>query len=157
MARVCPIKVSIDQFGLLLRTRWRRSRRLRAPHSSLRSLREAAFRWLNERVTLETRQSPSSFSEVVDLVRAYIRQQTVAPLRGVGRWVAFGLLGGSLLVIGLVFLALGLLRGLQTVEVLDGVWSFVPYFVVLIAGIIVMGLAKGRISIGVLHPADEAK
>mgnify|MGYP003348014152 CR=1 FL=1 len=47
--------------------------------------------------------------------------------------------------------------GLQTVDVLDGVWSFVPYFAVLIAGIIVMGLAKGRISIGVLHPADEAK
>ena len=108
-------------------------------------------------MTLETRQSPSSFSEVVDLVRAYIRQQTVAPLRGVGRWVAFGLLGGTLLVIGLVFLALGLLRGLQTVEILEGVWSFVPYFLVLIAGIIVMGLAKGRISIGVLHPADEAK
>lgn len=130
---------------------------LRAQHSSLRSLRESAFRWLNERVTLETRQSPSSFSEVVDLVRVYVRQQTVAPLRGVGRWVAFGLFGGTLLVIGLVFLALGLLRGLQTVEVLDGGWSFVPYFAVLVAGIVVMGFAKGRISIGVLHPGDEAK
>ena len=147
----------IDPFGPLSRTRWRRSRRLRAPHSSLRSLRESAFRWLNERVTLETRQSPSSFSEVVDLVRAYVRQQTVAPLRGVGRWVAFGLFGGTLLVIGLVFLALGLLRGLQTVEVLDGGWSFVPYFAVLFSGIVVMGFAKGRISIGVLHPGDEAK
>jgi hypothetical protein len=112
---------------------------------------------LNEGVDVEPRLSPSSLSEVVDLVRAYVRQQTVAPLRGVGRWVAFGLIGGMLLVIGLVFLALGLLRGLQTIPALDGSWSFVPYFAVLISSILIMGFAKGRISIGVLHPGDDVR
>lgn len=106
---------------------------------------------------VEPRLSPSSLSEVVDLVRAYVRQQTVAPLRGVGRWVAFGLVGGVLLVIGLVFLAMGLLRVLQTIPVLEGGWSFVPYFAVLISSIVIMGFAKGRISVGSLHPGDDAR
>ena len=112
---------------------------------------------MNEGVDVEPRLSPSSLSEVVDLVRAYVRQQTVAPLRGVGRWVAFGLIGGMLLVIGLVFLAMGLLRVLQTIPALDGGWSFVPYFAVLISSIVIMGFAKGRISIGVLHPGDDVR
>ena len=112
---------------------------------------------MNEGVDVEPRVSPSSLSEVIDLVRAYVRQQTVAPLRGVGRWVAFGLFGGILLVIGLVFLAMGLLRAMQTIPALDGGWSFVPYFAVLISSIVIMGLAKGRISIGALHPGDDAR
>ena len=106
---------------------------------------------------VEPRLSPSSLSEVVDLVRAYVRQQTVAPLRGVGRWVAFGLVGGVLLVIGLVFLAMGLLRVLQTIPVLEGGWSFVPYFAVLISSIVIMGFVKGRISVGSLHTGDDAR
>ena len=112
---------------------------------------------MNEGVDVEPHLSPSSLSEVVDLVRAYVRQQTVAPLRGVGRWVAFGLVGGVLLVIGLVFLAMGLLRVLQTIPVLEGGWSFVPYFAVLISSIVIMGFAKGRISAGSLHPGDDAR
>ena len=104
-----------------------------------------------------TRDTPSTLTEVVDLVRAYVRQQTVAPLRGVWRWVGFGLVGGILLVIGLVFMALGGLRAMQTISALDGGWSFVPYFAVLVASVVMIGLAKSRISIGSLHPRSDAR
>ena len=104
-----------------------------------------------------TRGTPATFSEVVDLVRAYVRQQTVSPLRGVWRWVGFGLFGGILLVIGLVFMALGGLRGLQTISALDGRWSFVPYFAVLLASLVILSVAKSRISIGSLHTGSDAR
>jgi hypothetical protein len=111
---------------------------------------------LNEGVSVyPSQETPSTIGEVVDLVRAYVRQQTISPLRGAGRWVVFGLFGGFLLIIGLVFLAIGGLRALQTMSAFDDEWSFVPYFAVLIFSIAVIGVAKGRISIGTLHPGDK--
>src|SRR5207302_11445832 len=56
---------------------------------------------------------PTLASKLLDLVRAYAKQETVEPLRGVGRFVAFGLAGSFLVGIGLVLLALGALRALQ--------------------------------------------
>ena len=106
---------------------------------------------------MPTRDTSTTFGDVVDLVRAYVRQQTVTPLRGVGRWVAFGLFGGILLVIGLVFLAMGALRGMQGIAVFEGGLSFVPYFVVLVGSIVLIGITKGRISIGTLHPGDSSR
>lgn len=106
---------------------------------------------------MPTRDTSTTFGDVVDLVRAYVRQQTVTPLRGVGRWVAFGLFGGILLVIGLVFLAMGALRVMQGIAVFEGGLSFVPYFVVLVASIVLIGITKGRISIGTLHPGDTSR
>ncbi|MEY3389410.1 MAG: hypothetical protein RLZ74_1016 [Actinomycetota bacterium] len=106
---------------------------------------------------MPTRDTSTTFGDVVDLVRAYVRQQTVTPLRGVGRWVAFGLFGGILLVIGLVFLAMGALRGMQGIAAFEGGLSFVPYFVVLVGSIVLIGITKGRISIGTLHPGDTSR
>lgn len=103
------------------------------------------------------RDTPATFTEVVDLVRAYVRQQTISPLRGVWRWAGFGLFGGILLVIGLVFMALGGLRALQTIPALDGGWSFVPYFAVLAASLVIISVAKSRISIGSLHPGSDKR
>lgn len=91
------------------------------------------------------------------MVRTYARQQTVEPLRGVGRWVAFGLFGGVLLTIGLVFVGLGALRGLQTLEIFDGAWSFAPYFIVLIGAIVVLGATRSRIFVTSLHPGESAR
>jgi hypothetical protein len=112
---------------------------------------------LNELVSSPAPVPATSFSDVVDLLRAYVRQQTVTPLRGVWRWVGFGLFGGLLMVIGLVFLALGGLRALQTVPALDGGWSFVPYLAVLVGSVVVIAITKGRISIGTLHPGDDGR
>lgn len=89
---------------------------------------------------------PQLVSELVDLVKAYAAQETVEPLKRLGRYVALGLAGSVVLAIGLVELAVALLRALQTQtgDAFDGGWSFVPYFLVTLACLLVAGLAMSR-------------
>ena len=53
-------------------------------------------------------------AEVVDLVKAYVRQELLGPLQGAGRWISMGLAGSLALVVGVILLLLSLLRALQT-------------------------------------------
>ena len=76
----------------------------------------------------------SSLSDTYDLVKRYVKQETVEPLRGAGRWLLFGLLAACALVLSSLFLLLGLLRLLQSQSLpFTGGWSFVPY--VAVAGV----------------------
>ena len=68
-----------------------------------------------------------TFDDLVGLFRRYVRQETVEPLRSLGRYLLFGTAGSLLLGVGTVLLALGALRGLQAWDALDGRWSWVPY------------------------------
>jgi hypothetical protein len=81
---------------------------------------------------------PQLVSELRDLVVAYIKQQTVVPLKQLGRYVGFGLLGSLLLGFGVVFLGLSGLRALQTET--DGTfaddWSWAPYVIMVVALIV---------------------
>ena len=69
------------------------------------------------------------------MVIAYVKQETIDPIKGLGRYVAFGLAGSVLLGIGLIVLFLGLLRLLQTEtgSAFTGNLSFLPYVITLIA------------------------
>ena len=44
--------------------------------------------------------SSTELSDVVELVKSYARQETLGPLRGAGRWIAFGLAGALFLGLG---------------------------------------------------------
>lgn len=90
---------------------------------------------------------PTLASELLDLVRAYAKQETVDPLKGIGRWLAFGLAGSLLLGTGLLLLAVGALRALQTEtgDTFDGNWSWAPYLIVLAACAVVIALVASRI------------
>ena len=70
-------------------------------------------------------------AEVVDLVKAYVRQELLGPLRGAGRWVSMGLAGSVALVVGMVLLLLSLLRALQTETgtAFEGDRSWIPYLI----------------------------
>jgi hypothetical protein len=76
------------------------------------------------------------FNEVKDLLIAYAKQETIDPLKGLARYVGFGLLGSLLIGTGICFLAVGGLRALQTETgtTFRGHWSWAPY------GITVFGL-----------------
>jgi hypothetical protein len=89
---------------------------------------------------------PTLASELWDLVRAYAKQETVEPLKGLGRFVGFGLAGSFALGIGLVLLALGALRALQTETgtTFHGNWSWVPYVIVLVGCASLAGIAMSR-------------
>ena len=76
------------------------------------------------------------FNELKDLLIAYFKQETIDPLKGLARYVGFGLLGALLIGTGICFLAVGGLRALQTEtgSTFTGHWSWAPY------GITVVGL-----------------
>jgi hypothetical protein len=86
---------------------------------------------------------PTTVSELVELVRAYAKQETVGPLKGLGRSVALGLGGSLVLAIGVILLALAGLRALQTETgtTFDGNWSWAPYLITLVGVAVVIGLA----------------
>jgi hypothetical protein len=89
---------------------------------------------------------PTLASELWDLVRAYAKQETVEPLKGILRFVGFGLAGGVSLSIGLVLLSLGGLRALQTQtgSTFEGNWSWAPYGIVVLVAILIVGLLASR-------------
>ena len=57
---------------------------------------------------------PQLVSEAWELVLDYLKQETVVPSKQLARFVGFGLAGSMALAIGLVLLALGALRALQS-------------------------------------------
>lgn len=86
-------------------------------------------------------------SELWELVTTYARQETIEPVKGIGRYVAFGLAGSLALGTGLLLLALAGLRALQTeTTTFDDEWSWVPYLITLAATgtIVVLALAGAR-------------
>lgn len=92
---------------------------------------------------------PAHAQDLWQLVVAYVKQETVEPVRGVGRFLAFGLAGSALLGLGFVVVFLGLLRLLQdeTGDTFQGHLKFVPYLITLAASGAVAGAAlkaRGR-------------
>jgi hypothetical protein len=83
---------------------------------------------------------PAQAAQLWDLVRAYAKQETIEPIKGLGRYAAMGIAGSVFLAIGLLLLTLGGLRALQTEtgDTFDGSWSWAPYLIVLIATALVL-------------------
>jgi uncharacterized integral membrane protein len=81
--------------------------------------------------------------DVWELLVAYARQETVEPLRGLGRWIGFGAGGSVLIATGISLLLLSVLRALQTEAgtTFTGNWSWAPYVIVLIGALLVGGLS----------------
>lgn len=91
--------------------------------------------------------SNNEIGETIDLLKAYVRQETIGPLKGAGRWLGLGIAGAMALGLGLFFLVLGLLRLLQTeaAETFDGNWSWAPYAITLVVCALVGALAVSRV------------
>lgn len=90
---------------------------------------------------------PTLASELWAMVVAYVKQETLAPLRGLGRFIALGLAGSFALGIGLLLLSLALLRALQTqTSAFDGSLSWAPYGITLAASAVVAFLAVRAIT-----------
>jgi membrane protein implicated in regulation of membrane protease activity len=86
--------------------------------------------------------------ELKELLIAYFKQETIDPLKGLARYVGFGLLGALLMGTGIAFLAIGGLRALQTQTgtTFTGNWTWAPYGIT-VAGLLivaVVALLKAR-------------
>ena len=106
---------------------------------------------------LRPKNEQASIGEVVEFVKSYAKQETVGPLRGAGRWVAFGAAGAICLGIGLSLLLLGLLRLLQTEvsDIADGRLSWLPYLIVLVVCVLLIVLAMAQVNKTFLDKEDK--
>jgi len=87
-------------------------------------------------VNFKRNSSPTeSISSLKDLLIAYAKQETIDPLRSLGRYLGFGLGGAVLVAIGIIMLSLAGLRALQseTGSTFTGSLTWVPYLIVIAA------------------------
>ena len=92
--------------------------------------------------------------ELFDLLKSYASQETVDPLKNLGRYMGFGLGGSVLLSTGVFFLSLSALRALQTEtgDLFTGIWSSLPYLIVLVALVSLAAFTASRIQKGPHSP-----
>jgi hypothetical protein len=91
---------------------------------------------------------PQVATELWELSTAYAKQETIDPLKGLGRFLGWGVGGAIVLGIGVVLLMLAGLRALQTQTdtTFTGSLSWLPYLITVVVGLALMGLAVWRIS-----------
>jgi hypothetical protein len=91
---------------------------------------------------------PEVATELWGLTKDYARQETIDPLKGVGRYLAYGGIGALLGSIGVILLMLAGLRALQTEtgSTFTGNLSWLPYLIVIVVAGAIAGYAATRIS-----------
>jgi hypothetical protein len=83
------------------------------------------------------------------LLRDYLFQETVDPIRLLGRYVAWGTLGSFFVGIGALMLLIALLRLLQEeTGAFHGNLSWIPYLIVVVIAAAVIALTVLRIMTG---------
>ena len=95
-----------------------------------------------------TKPVSDEIGDVFDLVKTYAKQETLGPLKGIGRKIGLGLAGAFCLGVGLFLISLGLLRLVQTKlpRIAQGAWSWVPYLIVFAFCALITTFAMSRIS-----------
>ena len=86
---------------------------------------------------------------MVNLVKTYAMQETIEPLKPVGKFLMYGVAGAALMGVGILLLALALLRGLQTVDFFEGNFSILAYGIVSLVVLALAGLLGRSIMKGV--------
>ncbi len=82
-------------------------------------------------------------SELWELIVAYIKQETVVPLKSILRFLVYGLVGSIVMIFGFGFMVLGVLRLVQneTGSSFRGHLSWIPYIVALFFALMLGGLS----------------
>ncbi len=101
----------------------------------------------------------STGNEALHLVIDYVKQETLDPLKGLGRYIAFGVAGSVALAIGLVVLSISFLRFLQTETdgAFDGNLSWIPYLICSVVLVLVAAVAVWAVSRGQARATDPTK
>jgi len=100
-----------------------------------------------------------SRNEVFQLVLDYAKQETLGPLKGLARFVVFGVSGSVVLSVGATVLLVALLRALQTEtgSTFEGKLSWLPYVITAGAALIVASLAGWRVTKGAARRTGRAE
>lgn len=92
-------------------------------------------------------------SDLWQLIRDYAKQETVDPLKSIGRFLKLGIPGAVLLTLGLLFGVLAILRVLQAEAGIapDGNFTWVPYF----AALLFAGVGAGLAVVAIRRPGRD--
>lgn len=93
------------------------------------------------------RDSQKNVGELFDLTKAYAVQETVEPIKGLGKFIGLGVAAAATGAVSVVLLLVGVLRLLQreTAPHLTGKLSWVPYLITLAIAAIIMSIALAAI------------
>lgn len=96
----------------------------------------------------DAKSIPEVASELWQLGVDYAKQETIDPLKGLGRFVGFGLGGAIALGIGVSLVLLSGLRALQTEtgSTFTGNLSWAPYLIAVVVGAVLIALAVARVN-----------
>jgi Putative Actinobacterial Holin-X, holin superfamily III len=90
-----------------------------------------------------------SGSDSFELTVDYVKQETVDPLKALGRFLAFGAVGAFMMGLGVLFGLIAVLRILQEeTGAFHGNLSWLPYLIVAVLGSGVLALAAWRVVSG---------
>ena len=88
---------------------------------------------------MATDNPAQTIRELKDLVVAYAKQEMLDPLKGMGKYLGFGLGGAVLLGTGIFFLAMALLQT-ETGDAFEDWRSFLPYLIVVVVLVVIAAL-----------------
>ena len=92
---------------------------------------------------------PQIASELFDMSKRYLDQETVQPLRTIGRYIGFSLAGGGLLGLGWVLLSIAGLRLVADLLPGGALWSSLAYVIAAVAaGIVAVALLRLAAGLG---------
>jgi hypothetical protein len=94
---------------------------------------------------------PEVLQELWELLKVYAQQETLDPLKGLGRNIGMGLGGALAISMGTFLLALSVLRLLQRFSVFDEAWSWVPY----IATFGFLGMVIAMLGMGIRREVEK--
>jgi hypothetical protein len=98
-------------------------------------------------------------SDLTRLIVDYVKQETLDPLKGLGRYLAMGILGAVCFSAGLVVLSVGFLRLLQgETSAFHGNLSWVPYLLLTLVVLLVAAFAVWRVVVksgGTAHSTPD--
>jgi uncharacterized membrane protein YbhN (UPF0104 family) len=87
-----------------------------------------ASRWSRFMPSTLTRRT----QDTTTLVKDYLVQETLGPLKALKHVLVFGTIGSAFLGLGVLFSLIGLLRLLQSQQALQGHLSWLPYLLVMV-------------------------
>lgn len=91
----------------------------------------------------DSKSPQDSVGELLQLTKTYALQETVEPIKGLGKFIGFGLGAAVTGALGTILVLLGVLRLLQTETGtrFEGHLTWVPYLVTLVVATILIALA----------------
>ncbi len=84
---------------------------------------------------------PQLVTELVDMSKAYLQQETVEPLKRLGRYAGFSVGGGVLLAVGWLLLVIALLRWTTDLLPEGAIWEVLAYAIAAIVSLMIAGVS----------------